>query len=257
LSETKLNRETVVLFDLEDTLVETPWSKRQHVLEFRVKTRQKLIDLGIPRSVLAGIERSTIMRDKASEYADLKFGKKDAERFKTEMEKFLVQYEQDSARKSRLFADTIPALKSARKLGTGMAVVTNTSAKAVELVFQTHLIEQYFDAVITREKVKRLKPDPEGILLALKLLRANTFFMVGDLVLDVLAARKAGGKSILVRRREQADSQDPFRGFPSELLDTTEGISEKSGFGADYIVQTLAEVPLIIRKDVILQKGHS
>jgi hypothetical protein len=71
-----------VLFDLEDTPVQTPWADHQHVLEFRRETRQKLIELGIPPNVLEGIERATIMRNKASEYVEKNFAKADAQGFR-------------------------------------------------------------------------------------------------------------------------------------------------------------------------------
>jgi len=240
-----------VVFDLEDTLVETPWSRPQHTLEFRCKTKQKLIELGIPKSVLEGIERSTIMRNRASEYAEQNFGKTEAERFKKELNKFLRWYEKDSARESRLFADTIPTLNELKRLGTKMALVTNTSTEAVKTVFQQHNLKQYFKVVITREKVRRLKPDPEGILLAVKRLDANSFFMVGDLVLDVLAAKRANGTCILVRRPEQLSFIDPYLALPAELLDNAKKtMNEKSDFGADYIIQSLTEIPAIIENEI-------
>ena len=43
-----------VLFDLEGTLVQTPWEDPEHVLEFRRRTRRKRIELGVPFSVLKG-----------------------------------------------------------------------------------------------------------------------------------------------------------------------------------------------------------
>jgi phosphoglycolate phosphatase-like HAD superfamily hydrolase len=131
-----MDKGITVLFDLEDTLVQTPWSNHRHVIQFRHKTRQKLIDLGIPPITLAGIERATLMRNKASEYVELKFSKAETERFKLEIEKFLSRYEQDSAKKSRLFPDTIPTLKRLRRLGARMGLITNTSAKAVNAIFQ-------------------------------------------------------------------------------------------------------------------------
>lgn len=243
--------QVTVIFDLEETLVETPWSDRQHRLEFRSKTKQKLIELGIPKLVLEGIERATIMRNRASEYAEQYFGKAEAERFKLEMNKFLKWYEKDSARKSRLFTDTIPALRELKKLGIKMALVTNTSAEAVDTVFQQHKLKKYFTVVITREKVRRLKPDPEGILLALKRLDVRSFFMVGDLVLDVLAAKRANGTFILVRRPKRLSSQDPYIALPAEdLNDAKETLNEKINFGADYVVQSLAEIPSIIQDEI-------
>jgi HAD superfamily hydrolase (TIGR01549 family) len=216
---------TAILFDLEDTLIQTPWSDHQRVMEFRRKTREKLLELGIPPSVLEGIERATLMRNRATEYVEKNLEKADAEKIYQEMEKFLIQYELDSAQKSKLFPDTIPTLESLRRLGMKIGLVTNTSMKAVNTVFQLHGLKPYFDVVVTREKVKKLKPDSEGILLALKALDADGFFMVGDLVHDVSAAKSAKGTSILVRR----DSE------------------EQIDFEADYVVKSLTEILNIIQ----------
>jgi hypothetical protein len=75
-----------VLFDLEDTLVQTLWADQQHVIKFRRKTRKKLLELGIPDSVLEGIERATIMRNKAIEYIEENLSKTDAERVYRKMD---------------------------------------------------------------------------------------------------------------------------------------------------------------------------
>jgi len=214
-----------VLFDLEDTLVQTPWTNRQHVLEFRRKTREKLMELGIPPSILEGIERATIMRNKSVEYIEKNLTKTEAKKFYLRMEKFLSKYELDSAKKSKLFPETIQTLETLRKSGVKIGLVTNTSIKAVKIVFQTHRLGDYFGVVITRENVKKLKPDPEGILLAVKRLGVKNFFMVGDLVHDVIAARSANGSSILVKRNSD----------------------EKMDFEADYVVQSLNEILTIIQ----------
>ncbi len=255
MNKPKWNKDVAVVFDLEDTLVETPpWSSRQQRLEFRRKTKRKLIDLGIPAPVLAGIERTTLMRNKASEHVEQKFRKTEAAKFKREMQRFLSPYELDSARKSKLFADTTPTLKNIRRLGLRMALVTNTSAKAVNVILRTHDLGRYFDVLITREDAKKLKPDPEGVLLALKRLGVKTFFSVGDLIYDVVAAKRANGMSILVRRPEQSDSQDPFIALPAELQEIAKGIPhEKLDFEPDYVVQSLKEIPAIIQKRMKLR----
>jgi phosphoglycolate phosphatase-like HAD superfamily hydrolase len=108
-----------------------------------------------------------------------------------------------------------------------IGLVTNTSMKAVDTVFQLHDLKMYFDVVITREKVKKLKPDPEGIILALKKLGVKTFFMVGDLDHDVSAAKSAKGTSILVKRNP----------------------NEKTDFEADYVVHSLSEILKIIQEE--------
>lgn len=97
-----------VLFDLEDTLIQTPWSDWQRVLEFRRKTREKLITLGIPFSVLERIERATLMRNKAFEYAEKNFIKTETEKFHQEMDKFFSEYELDSAASQNSFQKLYP-----------------------------------------------------------------------------------------------------------------------------------------------------
>jgi HAD superfamily hydrolase (TIGR01549 family) len=240
-----------VLFDLEDTLVETPWADPQHVLEFRRETRRRLIELGMPPNVLENVERATIMRNKASEYVRKNFAKTDAQRFKQEMEKFLSRYELDSAERSHLFPETIQKLKTLREHGMKIGLVTNTSAKAVATVFQNHGLKNYFDAVVTRENVKKLKPDPEGILLATKKLGAKNCFMVGDLVLDVLAAKGAKAKAIMVRRdSKQPDPQNLLKSLPAELLEQAKRfLEDEEDFQVDYVVQSLSEVPTIVQRE--------
>ena len=240
-----------VLFDLEDTLVKTPWSDHQHVLEFRRNTRRKLTDLGIPKNALEGIERATIMRNTASEYVERRFSKVRAGTYRREMDMFLNRYELDSAKKSRLFPETISTLRTLRQLGAKMGLVTNTSRKAVDVVFQAHALKGYFDVVVTREDMRKLKPDPEGILLAVRKLGVRRFLFVGDLMLDLLAAKGANGVAVMVTRDlEKSSSQDIFRSLPAESLRQSEGdIRETGTFQADYIIQSLSEVPAIVQAE--------
>jgi phosphoglycolate phosphatase len=248
LARERGKRDVAVLFDLEDTLVQTPWSSHQHVLEFRRRTREKLVDLGVPATVLEGIERSTILRNKAWEYVERYFDRVATERFRREIEKFLNRYELDSAKKSRLFDETFSALENLRKLGVRIGLVTNTSRRAVDIVFQTHGLKEYFDVVVTRESVTRLKPDPEGILLAAEKLGASHFLMVGDLVLDLLAAKNAKGVAvIIVRDPKKSDFQDLLRSLPAEALKGAKRTFEESGhLQPEYIIQSLTEVLAIV-----------
>jgi len=82
--------------------------------------------------------------------------------------------------------------------------------------------------------------------------------MVGDLVLDVLAAKRANGACMLVRRLEQSNSTDPYMALPAEFLyNTKETMTEKSDFGANYIVHSLTEIPAIIQNEIRRQDSGS
>lgn len=56
----------------------------------------------------------------------------------------------------------------------------------------------YFSMVIGCDHVRRIKPDPEGILLILKKLQveASQSFMIGDTSVDILSGRGAGVKTV-------------------------------------------------------------
>jgi HAD superfamily hydrolase (TIGR01549 family) len=213
-----------VLFDLEETLVETPWIS--HIAEFRLATRKELIRLGIPESVLEGIERSTVMRNEASEYIQTRFTEQQQRIFNHDMVRFLKAYELNAARNSKLFPETVPALEKLRAIGVPMGLVTNTSREAVDIDFRLHGIGGYFGSVVTRERVTRLKPDPEGILLAAWELQSKCIFMVGDLAIDVQAAKAAHATCIIVRRSH----------------------SDALNLNPDYYVDSLSEVPVIVGK---------
>lgn len=218
------NSMCIVLFDLEGTLVQSIEDDRDAILEFRTKTADKLVTLGIPPSELEGIKISTLMRNKALEIVDKHFKKNEALRFHREMDRFLKSFELRWAFQSRIFPETRSVLHKLKKLGIEMGLVTNTSREAADQMLSMHKLRSFFKVIVTREDVRRLKPDPEGVLLAIKKLNGYSFFFVGDLAHDSFAAKKAGGMSIIVRRNR---------------LKTL-------GFEADYVVNSLEGVPDIV-----------
>jgi len=217
-----------VIFDLEGTLVRTVEMVEEVILDFRRRTREKLIDIGIPAEVLAGVDTSTLMRNRATRYASANLSGSERLRFEQELDRFLLGYELSWAKQSTLFSDTMPALNRLREQGIRMAIVTNTSRQAAEAILAKHALSQYFDVVVTRSDVAQLKPDPEGILRALRKLQDRESIFVGDTEHDSEAARNAGIKSIKVRR-----------GWRHSLLG-----SDSSG---DYMAKSLSDILKIIR----------
>jgi len=191
-----------VLFDLEGTLVQSVEGDHDAILEFRSRTREKLLELGIPSSELRNLTRSTLIRNKAREYVEEHFSKKRAKQFHVKIDKFLKSYELRWADQSRIFPDTLSALQKLESLGYKMGIVTNTSKEAANRILDIHGMQDFFEVVVTREDVKMLKPHPEGILIALRRLEVKDFFFIGDLVHDSQAAKEADGISIIVNRNQ-------------------------------------------------------
>ncbi len=190
-----------VLFDLEGTLVESAYQRSSElVTRLRRDTREHLIGLGVPEPVLEGLVRSHSLRNKAYDWADENLDPEEASGIRARMEEFTLEFDMISARESQLYPDTIDALECLRGRGCVMALVTNTSTLAADHVMGRLGLERFFDAVVTRSDVPRLKPDPAMVRLAEARLGVEAGWLVGDSAFDAGAAEGAGLSSITIRR---------------------------------------------------------
>lgn len=216
----------IILFDLEGTLVQSLKDYRRVLFEYGFRTREKLVDLGIPSDELKGKSDFALIINKGLEFVEKHFCQEEAKRFHRELDKFLKSYELCWADRSRVFPETLPVLNDLTELGWLLGLITNTSREAANRMLSMHHMETCFKIVITRDDVKRLKPDPEGIQLALRKAGVRDFFFVGDSAHDSGATKKAGGISIIVNRDRSRDMK----------------------FHADYIVGSMTEIPNLIKR---------
>lgn len=80
-----------------------------------------------------------------------------------------------------------------------LALITATDREVIDLVLAHHNLVELFDLVITADDITEHKPDPEGILFALKTfgVAKDRAVMLGDSDKDLGAAQNAGIDSIL------------------------------------------------------------
>lgn len=92
--------------------------------------------------------------------------------------------------------NTLVQLKSEGYL---LAIVTSSSAKTLFPLNEENLLS-FFDTVVTAEDVRKKKPDPEPVLLALRRLNveASEAVLIGDTPLDIVAGQKAGTATVAV-----------------------------------------------------------
>lgn len=83
------------------------------------------------------------------------------------------------------------------KQGYKLGIVTTKARKTVEMGLNLTKLHQFFDVIVTIDDVEHVKPHPEPIEKALRLLDANpaTTLMVGDNHHDVLGGKNAGTKT--------------------------------------------------------------
>ncbi len=191
-----------VLFDLEDTLVETVYVQLgpQAVDQERRVVRNKLISLGIPESVFEGEVRHTLFRNRAFDWVDANMSSVEAARFHKKLNKFMKSIELWAAKQHTIFPDTLKTLSRLASEGFKMGLATNTSREATDYLLRKYCLTKFFPIVVTRDDASRLKPNPEIINIAVEQIGKPVEWLVGDDSFDAEAARDAGLKSIIVRR---------------------------------------------------------
>ena len=95
---------------------------------------------------------------------------------------------------SKPYTNTVGTLKKLKELGYKIAAVTARAGITAGTTLVLAGIDKFFDAIITGNDVKNLKPHPEAFLRALELLGVDKSeaVIVGDTDSDILAGKSAG-----------------------------------------------------------------
>jgi phosphoglycolate phosphatase len=106
-------------------------------------------------------------------------------------------YKTVATKKTALIKGTEEAVKKAHEFASLGIVTTKTSLYTKEILEHFNLLK-FFKTVIGREDVKNPKPHPDPILKALSLLNADNknAWIIGDTILDLMAARDANINSV-------------------------------------------------------------
>jgi phosphoglycolate phosphatase-like HAD superfamily hydrolase len=99
-----------------------------------------------------------------------------------------------------LFPASRGLLEQMQALDIKLAILTGKDRARTLQLLDYFGLSSCFDAVVASDQLCRPKPDPEGILLLLKMLdcAAEEAVMVGDSVSDILCAQRAGVSAIAV-----------------------------------------------------------
>ena len=119
-----------------------------------------------------------------------------AERFYQEAHQILHEIEIGAAEKGKLIPGTETTLKVLRGKGKRVGIVTRNCEDAVRKVFPA--IDDFCDVFISRNSIKKVKPHPDHLTSAMKMLDVSgeEAVMVGDHTIDIQAGKKVGMKTI-------------------------------------------------------------
>jgi phosphoglycolate phosphatase len=153
-----------------------------------------------------------------------------AEAFYQESHRILHEIEMKAAEAGRLIPGTEATLKSLRRKGINIGIITRNCEDAVRKVFPG--IDDFCDVFVSRNSVKKVKPHPDHLTFVMESLKISgkESMMVGDHITDIQAGKRVGMKTIGVLT----------------------GRTKKEEFekaGADYILKDVSEIYKIVEGD--------
>jgi HAD superfamily hydrolase (TIGR01549 family) len=186
-----------ILFDLDGTLVE---------FKFDVKASRRamiswLSQRDFDTSGLSELTRTQTIIDEAARQCDSKGNdKENFESIRHSLSDVLDEFEIKAFEEAKPQVNALKTLESLRNHHVLEAIVTNSGRTAVNRIIDKYGFSKYVEFVLTRNEMGALKPNPEGIEKALKLLGLGNSDVayVGDSTIDIEAARNAGITSIAV-----------------------------------------------------------
>ena len=158
----------------------------------------------------------------------------DNERFKSLRRRvydLLEDMEVKAANEVTLYPGVVETLRMLRARGLRIGLVTNNGHAGTEITLRRYQLANFFDAIVTRDDCEEMKPDagPVRKLLTEMNVPPEEAIFVGDGVIDIMAARAAGLRSVAV-------ATGPF---PSDRLIQAE---------LDYLLGSVNDLPLLIEQ---------
>jgi phosphoglycolate phosphatase len=217
-----------VIFDLDGTLAIFNLDYKA----LRGEVREYLIRSGVPTSQLSVKESLFEMLEKAELY--FKNNAKSEQAYKDARIKSLAiaeKYEMEAATLTSLQPGAIETLKELKKMKLKIGLCTTSSEAAANYILKRFKVAEYFQVVVSRDKVTNVKPDTEQCELALKTLgiKPNNMVLVGDSSADMQSAKEL--KAIAI-------------GVPTGIATQ----KQLTTAGANYIITALSDLPVLIKE---------
>ncbi|MFQ6068280.1 MAG: HAD family hydrolase [Candidatus Bathyarchaeia archaeon] len=217
-----------VVFDLDGTLAEFNLDYKT----VRAEVMQFLVNQGFPASIFSIRESIFEMLKKTRIYLRNN-GRKEQE-FSTIQKHALSiarKHEVRAARGTSLLSGVFETLKTLKNMNLKLAIFTINSKKSTDYILSNFRLKQFFDAVITREAVSNVKPDPAHLATVLKTLdiNADEAAVVGDSAIDIRSAKT-------------------LNAVPVGLATNSDAAKKLNFAGAAYIIKSVTDLPTLITK---------
>jgi len=215
-----------VIFDLDGTLA----SFNIDYKAVRADVRDLMIKRGLPSSLFP-INESIFEMLKKNEIFMKNNGKseKSIEEIREEALAIAEKYELEAAKTTSLLPGVLDTLRALKETRLKIGLCTINSEKSTNYILKRFKIAEFFDAVISRDKVKYVKPNTEHLKATLKALevKPEDALVVGDSVSDTECARELQAIAV---------------GLPSGVSSS----KELTNAGANYLITSISDLPTLI-----------
>ena len=146
-------------------------------------------------------------------------------RFRQQAESAVVALEVADARNAAVLPGAADALARLRRSGVAVALITRNSRAAIDIVLKGF---GEYDALLTRDDVPRVKPDPDHVRRTLAALNCSSdhAVLVGDHPYDMQAGRAAAVRLCLGVRTGNSSDSALLEAGADDLLDSVADLPE-------------------------------
>jgi HAD superfamily hydrolase (TIGR01509 family) len=216
-----------VIFDLDGTIA----SFNLDYKAVRGEVRGYLLRMGVPASLLSANESIFEMLEKTEIFVKNSGKPETIKEIRKEALAIAEKYELEAARDTSLLPGANETLKTLKRMGLKIGLFTLSGDKSARYILQRFKLGDFFGVTVPRNKVNYVKPNPEHLEMALKVLGVapEEAVVVGDSNVDMESAKEL--KAIAV-------------GLPTG----TSTIEQLTRHGANYIMTSITDLPVLIDK---------
>lgn len=218
-----------VIFDLDGTITKFTLD----YLPLRAEVRKMMREAGVPNDIVSPDDHIFNVLEKV-QYHFQRQGRPEIFReLRRSIEEIFVKYEREAARKTELLPNVMQTLRSLRDMELKIGLFTVDGIEETMFVLNKFKIIEFFDAIVTRERAPKVKPNALHLKVTLDRIGVNPgeAIVVGDHVIDILPCKELGaigiGVTTGVRTREQLMAAGAMRVIDSlgELVDVIRSLN--------------------------------
>ncbi len=187
-----------IIFDFDNTLAKSNINFPAMKISLAQMIREYGIDLGRDEEIPNRYTAGNII-DEAKKYDD-----ENNTNIALELWKVVENFERLGMENISIDAEVISMLKWLNENNFSISILTNNSRMPTLEVLERFQIKDFFDLIVARDDITKMKPDKEGIELIIQKLQLDPInvVFVGDSWVDGMAAKNANIRFILFNKDE-------------------------------------------------------